>query len=583
LTLRTVTIATVVTLAVAGAGVLGLTRWPLPQEGTARERLTALADAADVAVESAGAPRLQVLPRPTVTFGDVQLRRRDGTATASIERVRLLLEPLALLQGEWRVSHVQLGTPQLRLAAGGSVPAISRGLLTWLQENRAAGLPARLDVEEGSLRLEGEAAPLQALSLSLRHGAAEGSLSLVGNALWKRESISLTASVAAPGDSPPRLSLDADSRLLRLALAGTMADGGESFAGTVDLRSPEGMKAARWLGHAGLDAAPALAGARLSGKVQAGAGQIDWSQVRIEFDSNRLDGVARYAAVAGGTHRLSATLDAGDLDITPHATLLLPWRDGGGAWSDSRFQLPFGDLPEMDLRLSVGTLTLAGHALRRAGITVTARGGRAELAVGDARYHDGAARGRLVLQHAPAAGLDMRLQASLDEADAEGLSKALLGQRALSGTAALTLQLEGRGGSVAELMHQLDGRGTLLVREGELLGVDLERWLRRIERQQGPVQAPPGASGRTAFTELGGQFSVRRGVAELVDASMVGRNLRVPLGGRADIADRALDMTARPQRPADAPGPTVQVPLRITGPWDRLMVAPAAATGLPPL
>jgi AsmA protein len=122
------------------------------------------------------------------------------------------------------------------------------------------------------------------------------------------------------------------------------------------------------------------------------------------------------------------------------------------------------------------------------------------------------------------------------------------------------------------LARQLQGRASLVVRQGELVGIGLSDVLKRAERR--PLSAPlEWRGGRTPFDQAQIALTIAKGVGEVAEAQVTGPAARAILQGRVSLAERTLALkatvegTAAPMTAGASPAAGASMLFDITGPW----------------
>ncbi len=149
-------------------------------------------------------------------------------------------------------------------------------------------------------------------------------------------------------------------------------------------------------------------------------------------------------------------------------------------------------------------------------------------------------------------------------------------RQALTGIGRGSLTFETSGDSFYELASHLDGRGDLAIDDGEIFGLDVGLAFRRMERR--PLTAGVELrSGRTAFTTLATKFSIVQGVVDIEEGVTRDERMTTYFSGRAQIADRTLDLHAAATRPSTSGDASpLQLGFSISGGWDDATVVPDA-------
>jgi AsmA protein len=193
--------------------------------------------------------------------------------------------------------------------------------------------------------------------------------------------------------------------------------------------------------------------------------------------------------------------------------------------------------------------------------------------------YDGHATGKLVLDAAkpvPAFTGDF----TLDGVQAKPLLSDAAQFSLLEGQTKVALQIAGAGATAEAVKSSLTGQGSLAVSEGAIEGVNLTEMISQIGAGQIPdIRQGPGA--KTAFTDLGGSFTIKNGVAETGNLQMTSPLLKVAAAGTVDLTQSTINMLANPEIVAGAEGQGgandlagLSVPVRIEGPLDRPTIRP---------
>jgi AsmA protein len=126
----------------------------------------------------------------------------------------------------------------------------------------------------------------------------------------------------------------------------------------------------------------------------------------------------------------------------------------------------------------------------------------------------------------------------------------------------------------------LQGQGSLAVSDGAIEGINLTEMISQLGEGQLPeMRQGPGA--KTAFSDLGGSFTIRNGVAETSNLQMTSPLLKVAASGNVDLTQSTISMLAQSEivaGPQGAGGANdlagLSLPVRIEGPLDRPTIRP---------
>ncbi len=234
---------------------------------------------------------------------------------------------------------------------------------------------------------------------------------------------------------------------------------------------------------------------------------------------------------------------------------------------------------DADVNLNVRKTRVVHLDLGPSSLGLAFRDGVLNATLGGMDLYDGHASGKLVLDAAkpvPAFTGDFRL---------EGVqAKTLLSDAAqfslLEGHTKLALQISGSGTTAEQIKSSLEGQGSLAVSDGAIEGINLTEMISQIGAGQIPdLRQGPGA--KTAFSDLGGSFTIKNGIAETSNLQMTSPLLKVAAAGSVDLTQSTINMLANPEIVAGPEGQGgandlagLSVPVRIEGPLDRPTIRP---------
>jgi AsmA protein len=402
-------------------------------------------------------------------------------------------------------------------------------------------------------------------------------IDLSGSFRWRGRAVDLAASGLDPAgyvasrQTPIKLSVSSD--LLTARLDGVASGPRLQIDGDLRASSPDLVALGGWLGF---DPPWTITGkVDIDGNVRLDADSLAMSGARITLDGQRLDG-SLLTRLDGGRLSLSGTLASSRLDFTPLKSALMPPRAQDGGWSREPFDLWRLPRADFDLRLSVGSLVIGGLTLDNAALALLARAGKTDISLAGADFYQGTLNGKLALSTGAQGAVEVRAQASLDQADFGPVLGLLIAGRRLAGTGSGSLQLEGSGDSMAGLMRSWRGKASVKVDQGELVGVNLPEALRRVERR--PLVAGLDLiGGRTPFDSATAGFRIADGVAHTSDAQIKSPAARISLAGEIGIGERALHLAGVvSQAFADEGKEAMTLPFVIEGSFDQPQLSPDA-------
>jgi AsmA protein len=199
--------------------------------------------------------------------------------------------------------------------------------------------------------------------------------------------------------------------------------------------------------------------------------------------------------------------------------------------------------------------------------------------LGGMDLYDGHATGKLVFdasKEVPAFNGDFLL---------DGVQiKSLLSDAAqvslLEGRTKLALQLSGAGDDSEAVKSSLAGQVSIAVSDGAIEGINLTEMIDQIGAGEIP-ELRQGPDAKTAFTDLGGSFTIKDGIAETSNLTATSPLVKVTAAGTVNLIESRMNFLANPEIVAGPEGQRgandlagLSVPVRIEGPLDRPTITP---------
>ncbi|WGH79397.1 AsmA family protein [Jannaschia ovalis] len=493
------------------------------------------------------AARLEVgVPLSVLTGGELRLE------TIELDEARLRLEIGPDGQRNWDFGSAEAGPshPAAARRDGGGF-AIDRAVLS------GAEVSFR-DQRSGASHL------LRALDAELTLPDAAGPLSLSASALYGGQAMELEleapqgAALIAGALSPVTIDLRAGAT--ELTLDGQADLDALAFEGRARAGSTDGLAPLTALGVAPPDLPRGLGGGRIAldaALTLAPEGSLHLRDMVLDLDDNRVSG-ALDLWPGEARPRFAATLSAPALDLTAVAG----GRGGGGGgpigaagWGRDPIDVSGLFAADGVLSLALGPVDLGDARLDELRARVTLKNGRAVATLQPLRAYDGRVTGELVANGR--GGLSARADLAVEGLALQALLRDLAGFDRLVGQAAARIDLLGAGATGQALVESLDGRVTVDIGRGEMLGLDVAGMIRNLD------PAYVGEGQKTVFDGLRLGFDVTDGVATDDGFALDAPLLTASAAGSIDLGARTLSYRLLPQLRAGGP----VVPVLIEGPW----------------
>ncbi|MFT4098404.1 MAG: AsmA family protein [Rhodoblastus sp.] len=585
-------------LAGVAAAMLGLgaaiAPWTVSRTALREEIAAQLRSSSGLYVFIEGPSTFSLLPSPHVKLGRVNFVEPQAALVLQTESLTGQLRWLPLLTGQLQLQRAELLRPQLTIDLDGR-PMTRAGAVV----RAADAKPATPEADKTDRARLGVVSFVDGAAVLRRGGAAVENLdhidatldwptvsspaALDGEATWRGQRGTVALWIARPSEmlrgEPSRLTFQVKSPLVSVQANGEAISGarphfeGRLIASTTALRDVvETMRGAvplpLSLGPASIDA-----------KADAGPKGLDLAGVQLKLDNSSYEGSLSWR-VDDERPQLSGTLATSALDLRDLMGALPPLVERDGHFSRDPIAWRDQHALDIDLRLSAARATWDRLQARDVAGALLLRAGRLEASLADASLYKGTVKARLVMAPAQSGGVQMKSDIEARGVDVGALGWDRFGATRLAGAANVSLTMEGAGASADQIARGLTGRGDVDFEKGEIVGLDVARILRRIEKR--PLASGLDInSGRTPFSSAHMSADIAGGVATFTDGVVQGEGFTMTMTGGAQIADRQIALHAsvvsadsRGDQKPDAPAFAFDV----SGPWDRAALAPDAGS-----
>ena len=538
---------------------------------------------------------LHAWPPIEITASDIKIANADWGTAPTLAQVGSLDAKLDLL-AYWRDGRVQVDRlvvtkPEAHLEVG------QDGRRNWdfgsgktagdAQPGAPAAIPpfvlGDVRISDGVIayddRAAGTSKRAEAIALTVKQAGPDQPVAIDGGLTFEGKPATLTGRVDRPqgavaGEkSPIKLSLGVPGATA--AFDGEIETRAPAASGALDVKLTAPRDLLAWVGQSPPNGLPGSA--TLQGRVDLSASRAALSEMQLQADQMKASGQA--AAELAQPPKVTGDIALGRLDLSPYLgaedSAAAPGAKAGGTaeagWPDTPIDLPLPLPVDADLKLhgdgvKAGKIEIGAFAAR-----IEADRKQATATIDSLQAYGGGLKGRLNAEVAepPAYAVDL---------DASGISvvaatDAITGLHRVDGKGAARFALKTRGGNVRALVGALGGDGSVTVKDGALLGINVASILRQImtlglDRSATETQ-------RTDFAEAGASFHIENGIARTQDLRLVAPVLRLDGAGAVDLPRQAIDLRITPKLASTLQGqgatgePTFEagIPFLLQGPY----------------
>jgi AsmA protein len=531
---------------------------------------------------------VSLFPSGAVSFHDVLLGEYGAGQPAVVaDELTARLRYFPLLVGRIEIADVTLVRPTITVTYLPNGQSNWSGLIESLARALAPGRePAasfsEIGIRDGTVVIHNQQSGkdvtdrLDGVEFQLAWPSISRSFGANGHFVWHAQPIEATLTLS---DFFSALSGDRSGVKLRLSGAPVKVafDGATSYQptlkieGTLSVESPSLREAMRWT-----DGSKVPFGGfgrfALRAQSQIGNGVVSLSGVNVELDANTAEGVL---TLATGSHRaVQGTLAADALDLTPYVASIRLLAANEHTWDQLPIALDGLSDFNLDLRLSAATIKIATAQLGRTAIAANIRGSKLDLTIGESQAFGGIAKGSLGLAGADG-GVAVTSHLQFIDVDLASCLGQVFGFHRLEGRGNLTVDVEGSGTSVLAVTNTLAGTASLAAHNGALAGVNVEEWLRRLERR--PLSGNGDyRNGRTPFDQFALSLKIAQGLVSIDDMHIEGPAVRIAAGGQASVPTREVDIKGVATLISNATGNQFDLPFVVQGPWENPDMLPDA-------
>jgi AsmA protein len=287
----------------------------------------------------------------------------------------------------------------------------------------------------------------------------------------------------------------------------------------------------------------------LRARVSADAKSVAVSDAVLVLDDSKLNFSAKASEFAKPNIAFDLHLDQINIDryLPPPAASAGGAPASGPSAEAPRKKTDYTPLHKLVLNgtAKIGKLTVAHAQVEEANLKITAKDGVLAIDPFAMKLYQGTALGKTTVNLKGESPLT-EVQLDLDKVQMNPLLKDVANKDFLEGTTQARIALSARGEDPARIKQSLNGKGSLSLSDGAIVGVDLASMVRNVkEALGGEVKA--GAKPRTDFAELIVPFTIDSGVFHTAETSLKSPLLRLLAAGKADLVKETLDFRVDPK------------------------------------
>ena len=581
-------IALVAISALVAAAAVPWTYW---DTGIRNQLAKRILDTSGLEFKTTESVTVALLPRPHIKIRNVNIRDRWNTLNIDSEILKADLRLLPLLSGRLEVSALSLYLPTISMNIHGR-PLHDRGAIA-----RASAAPKASPQAQAAdaarlatIRLVGGRMTVrESASVTLSNiGDINATLdwprikekaTFSGEFIWRGEKVSLSATIAQPGEllrmQTSAIRADLTSRLLSLALNGTItAKNGWQYNGQIEtsskaLRPLLSVTGSEWPLYANISEVS------LSGKMNVRPGSMSLSQLDMNIDGTRFSGTLGILK-KDKQPVLTATLATDSLAIDHRAANLPRLTGANGEWNKRTLPLQTLSIANVDLRMSARQARFNNFTAEDVAIVALARNGNVELSIASPKTYNGAFRASFNLEQGPALPA---LSGSLnfERMNAQSFLASISSRLRLTGEATGEVQFRSAGDNFADMASLLSGSLKLRLAKGQVSGLDLAQALDLAKTL--PLSIPDRIRhGSTAFENVVVEATIKDGKLSLAKTQIDSGPIQSALTGSIHLPSRQLNLALKAMRSSDRTARTETPPssleLDILGNWSRPSIAP---------
>lgn len=413
----------------------------------------------------------------------------------------------------------------------------------------------------------------------------QAALNIDGSMLLRDKKVSVVLSVDKPFDlvngkpSPGSLNVQAD--MLKADVAGTLATTGTMLKGRINADVSSLPALVAWLGQGEQKPMP-VNSISVASTAEISATNVALSGATVKVDD--MQGSGDLGVKTDGVRpmvKARLTLDKVDLDrfIAGDASKAdkvddkaKPVAESAG-WDNTPIDFSGLKSVDADVVIDAKGFKVKGVDVGASTLTAKLNNGKLDFSTTEAALFGGTAKA-VIGVNASGATPSISAKVNLANVQAKPVLTTFAGFDKLSGTTEANLDITASGASQQAMMSTLGGSGKVVFRNGAIEGIDIVNLAKAIQSKLGEMGV---GGGKTDFVEMGGSFTIAKGIATNSDLALRGPLVQASGKGTVDLPKKHVNYRVEPVLTASSGvegAGGIRVPVDIVGPFSNLKIRP---------
>lgn len=247
-------------------------------------------------------------------------------------------------------------------------------------------------------------------------------------------------------------------------------------------------------------------------------------------------------------------------------------------WDDTPIDFSGLKAANAKFDLTVGSLLIQEIKIGKSNIKTSLDNGVLDVALTELALYEGKGSGAVKID-ARAAKTKVSKNFSLSGLQLNPLLNDAADFDKLEGTGKIEIAINTAGQSQKDFVEALNGNGKILFENGAIKGINLAAMARNVTS----AFTDKSGSQKTDFAELSGTYTITNGLLKNTDLKMLNPFIRVTGAGDVNMPPKTLDYRVEPKVVASTEGQGgkdssgLVVPIKVSGSWDNPKFAPDLA------